>query len=204
MLRNLGGESAAALFGRSVLLWQKDGDAFSPNLSIHLEPNGRCKREGELQFRFSSTDDLCWLIFTFAPGEIFDSAAPTILFIGSLQGRPHSQNQQQMASQANNGIAPATMLFLAAQAMAKLVGAAEIIAVDGTDHVNDFSDPMKYRDRWMKWGGTPHGRFYRLWVERLPKPLSEVRTHRSRARKRRIAKQLIGQSLEQGFAQLLR
>jgi hypothetical protein len=112
------------------------------------------------------------------------------------------------ASRLNCEISPAAMLIIAVQAIGKIMQVDQLIAIGEDDHISMGYSPSKimfdYRRFWIEVGGESCGRYYRLPLEPVQKPLSEVSlTHRSRARRRREAKGLVRKSIEDRLRQLI-
>jgi uncharacterized protein VirK/YbjX len=163
--------------------------------------------EGELQLRFSFKTDLCVLTFLIAPGHIFEANSANVLFIGGLQGRLASREEIREASRANDEISPATMVILAVQLLAKIMRLGSIIAIADDEHISHSysKNKFEYARMWREAGAVSLGRYYRLPVESPQRPLSEIpRSHRCRARRRRVAKSTIRASIEARLREIIR
>ena len=199
--------AAARRIRKGAVLWRRE-TAEGPPLTIVLEPSKLAPMEGELQLSFSFRSELYVLTFLLAPGRVFGSSNPKILFIGGLQGRLGRLKEIREASKRNREIAPTTMLLLAVQAIARELGADELIAVGEDDQISmSYSASMMgfdYRAFWTDVGGSRNGRFYSLPLEQVHRPLSETpATHRSRTRRKREEKQRVVQDLERHLRQLV-
>lgn len=199
---------AAIRIRDGAAIWRRHVDD-GPPLRILLQPSKLAPMEGELQLSFSFRSELYVLTFLIAPGSVFGSKNPKVLFIGGLQGRMGCVKEIREAARLNHEIAPAAMLMLAVQAVAREIGAAELIAIGEDDQVSmSYSAPMvsfDYRAFWTDVGGSRRGRFYSLPLEPNHRPLSEIKlSHRSRTRRKREEKQRIRSNLEARMRQLLR
>jgi uncharacterized protein VirK/YbjX len=188
-------------------LWRRDiaGDSA---LSLVLEPSMLAPMEGELQLRFSFRSELYVLTFLLAPGHVFSSDRSIVLFIGGLQGRIGCRQEIREASKLNREIAPAAMLFLAVQAVAREVGAEELLAIGEADQISMSYSPsmvrFNYGTFWTEVGGVRRGDFYSLPLEPSHRPLSAIPlTHRSRTRRKREEKRRIRESIELRVRNLL-
>lgn len=191
-----------------ILIWQKDTDRDCPPLSIVLETSRLAPMEGELQLRFSFRSDLYVLTFLLAPGEVFGMDCPTVLFIGGVQGRIGSREEMREASRLNAEISPAAMLILAIQALAKMMRVEKLIAIGEDDHISMGYSRSKikldYGQFWVDAGGVRHGQHYVLPLDSPHKPLSEIAlSHRSRTRRKREAKRLVREVIENRLEQLI-
>lgn len=191
-----------------LTIWQRRIRGNAPALSIILEPSKLAPMEGELQLRFSFRSDLYVLTFLLAPGHVFGLECGRVLFIGGVQGTVGSREEMREASRLNCEISPAAMLIIAAQAVGKITQVDELIAIGEDDHISMGYSPSKimfdYRRFWTEVGGERLGRHYRLPLDAVQKPLSEVSlTHRSRARRRREAKDLVRKSIEHRLRQII-
>jgi uncharacterized protein VirK/YbjX len=198
-------QGSAGALGDGLLIWRKglsDGQA----LSITLEPSKLAPMEGELQLRFSFRSDLCVLTFLIAHGEIFGVHQRTILFVGGVQGRVGARQEFREASKHNAEISPSAMLFLAVQAIARVMGVGEIIGIGEDDQISTaYSRPrirFDYHRFWTGLGGLRQGAHYSIPLETPSKPILETSpSHRSRTRRKREAKWLLRQSIERHVAQ---
>jgi uncharacterized protein VirK/YbjX len=201
LLPRIVGRSGASRVRDGVLIWRKRIGGDVPDLCICLELSKLAPMEGELQLRFSFRSDLFVLTFTIAEGSVFGSNAPTVVFIGGVQGRIGRREEVREAAKLNDEISPITMLILAVRAIAGAADVSEILAIAEDDHVSlSYARPLSvdYARLWADVGGTRTGRHYRIPLAASHRDLSEVSaTHRSRARRRREAKELIRQQIEQ-------
>ncbi|MFL6725741.1 MAG: DUF535 family protein [Sphingomicrobium sp.] len=200
--------SVRARLGAGILIWQKLLDRDCPPLSVILEPSKLAPMEGELQLRFSYRSDLCVLTFLLAPGRVFEIDAPSILFIGGVQGRFGSREEMREASRLNGEISPAAMLILAVQAIAKIMQVDELVAIGEDDHISMSYSPSKvmfdYRLFWTQAGGIRRGEHYRIPLESPQKPLLEIPlSHRGRTKRKREAKRLVRAAIERRLRQII-
>ena len=198
---------AANRIRAGATIWKRDVPG-KPPLSLVLAPSELAPMEGELQLTFSFRSDLHVLTFLFAPGHVFNSPSGRVLFIGGLQGRFAAREAIREASKLNHEIAPATMLMLAVRAIAREIGADEILAIGETDQISMSYSPQMvrfdYGAFWTELGGTRRGSFYSIPIEALNKPLSAVPlTHRSRTRRKQEEKRRISESIETRVRALL-
>jgi uncharacterized protein VirK/YbjX len=199
---------AGAELSDGLVIWERRIHPNAPALSLVLEPSKLAPMEGELQLRFSFRSDLYVLTFLLAPGHVFGLDCDRVLFIGGVQGTVGSREEMREASRLNCEISPAAMLIIAVQAIGNIMQVDELIAIGEDDHISMGYSASKimfdYRRFWTEVGGTSCGRHYRLPLEPVQKPLSEVSlTHRSRARRRREAKGLVRKSIEDRLRQLI-
>lgn len=204
--RLLKGSCAVALKA-GLRIWHKQVADGSPPLILELEPSRLAPMEGELQLRFSFRSDLFVLTFLIAPGSVFGSSARTVLFIGGIQGRMGTREEVREASRLNDEIAPATMLILAVQAIARRTDVGAIIGVGAEEHISlgyaRSRIALDYGRFWQDAEGVRAGRHFRLPIEPVQKPLREVSlSHRSRARRRREAKALVRVAIETRVSEL--
>jgi uncharacterized protein VirK/YbjX len=206
MLADAVSREAADEIRRGALLWKRDVGGEAP-LRLVLEPSRLAPMEGELQLRFSFKSDLQVLTFIVAPGDVFNLPHARVVFIGGLQGQVGRREEIREASKLNCEIAPAAMLLLAVQAIAKEIGAGALLAIGETDQISTgYSAPMvrfDYREFWTGLGGSRRGAFYSVPLETPSRPLSEVRLHRSRTRRKRAEKKRIQVSIETRVKELL-
>jgi len=190
---------------RGALLWKRDVGREAA-LRLVLEPSKLAPMEGELQLTFSFKADLHVLTFIVAPGNVFDLPHAKVVFIGGLQGRVGRREEIREASKLNFEIAPAAMLLLAVQAIAKEIGAGALLAIGEADQISiGYSSLMMrfdYRAFWTGLGGSRRGAFYSIPLVTPKRPLSEVRLHRSRTRRKREAKKQIRLSIETRLKEL--
>lgn len=198
--------SCARQLRDGVQVWRKALGDDLPDLSIELEPSKLAPMEGELQVRFSFRSDLCVLTFLIAPGTLFGSKADHVLFIGGVQGRMGAREEVREASRRNDEISPAAMLILTVQALAKTIGIRDIVAIGEDEHISLGYARAKmafdYGRFWRQAGGVRIGRHYRLPLESRRKLSDVPLSHRSRARRRREAKALVRESIEQRLGEL--
>ena len=81
------------------------------------------------------------------------------------------------------------------------MGVSEIIAISAEDHISvSYARPginFDYARMWTEAGGVRRGNHYVIPFEAPSKPLSEtVRGHRSRTRRKRLAKGAVRKSIE--------
>jgi uncharacterized protein VirK/YbjX len=204
MPRIVGSETSR--FRDGVLIWRKHMGGDVPDMSICLELSKLAPMEGELQLRFSFRSDLFVLTFTIADGKVFGSDLPTVIFIGGVQGHVGRREELREASRLNDEISPITMLILTIRAIAGALGVSEILAIAEDDHVSlSYAPPFSfnYARLWGDVGGKRVGRYYRIPLAAPHKDLSDVSaTHRSRARRRREAKDSIRQQIEERMISL--
>lgn len=198
---------AANSIREGVVIWKRDLPG-KPPLSLVLGPSKLAPMEGELQLTFSFRSDLHVLTFLFAPGHVFNSQSAKVLFIGGLQGRFGARQEVREASKLNHEIAPATMLILAVRAIARAIGANQILAVAETEQISMSYSPQAvrfdYQSFWEELGGTRQGSYYSIPIEAPHKSLSAVPlTHRSRAKRKREEKARIRDSIEASIRDLL-
>lgn len=206
--------SIDALFHRAAnriragaVIWKRDLPG-NPPLSLVLAPSKLAPMEGELQLTFSFRSDLHVLTFLFASGHLFGSRSARVLFVGGLQGRFGAREEIREASKLNYEIAPAMMLILAVRAIARVIGADELLAVGESEQISMSYSPQTvrfdYHSFWEELGGTRRGSFYSIPIEAPHKPLSAVPlTHRSRVRRKREEKNRISESIEAHIRDLL-
>ena len=195
-------------FAQRVLIWQKVLHGEDAPLSIVLEPARLAPMEGELQLRFSFKSDLYVLTFLLAPGQVFDLDCRNILFIGGVQGRIGAREEVREASRLNGEISPAAMLVLAVQAIGRVMRVDGLIAIGEDDHISMGYSPAKimfdYRRLWTEVGGKRVGAHYRLPLQTVHKPLSEISlSHRRRTKRKREAKKLVSESIERALEQMM-
>lgn len=190
-----------------AVLWRREvGD--HPPLMLVLRPSKLAPMEGELELNFAYRSELYVLTFLFGPGRLFGLSSARVLFIGGLQGRFGAQMEIREASKLNLEIAPATMLLIAVRAIARSVGAEQLLAIGETDQISmSYSAPLvrfDYATYWRELGGHSVGKFYSIPIEPPSKPLSLLsRSHRSRARRRREEKQRIREQIERRVQALI-
>jgi uncharacterized protein VirK/YbjX len=192
-----------------ILIWQKELSNDSPPLSIVLESSALAPMEGELQLRFSFKSDLYVMTFLLAPGEVFDMDCENVLFIGGIQGLINSREEMREAAKSNGEISPAAMLILAIQALGSVMRVGELLAIGEDDQISmGYSRQnisFDYGRFWTEAGGVPRGRHYGIPLETPQKPLSEISiSHRARTKRKREAKRLIREAIENRFQQLIR
>jgi uncharacterized protein VirK/YbjX len=199
--------AAARQVKHGAVLWRREIND-RPPLLLTMQPAKLAPMEGELELSFVFRTRLYVLTFLFAPGHVFSSPGKRVLFIGGLQGRYGSRDEIREASRLNHEIAPITMLLLAIRAIARAIGADELLAISETDQISmSYAAPMvqfDYGAFWSEFGGKRRGNFYVLPIEVLPKPLRDVSpSHRSRARRRREEKQGVTDYIERTVRELL-
>ena len=201
LLPRIVGPSGASRVRDGVLIWRKPVADELPDMRICLELSKLAPMEGELQLRFSFRSDLFVLTFTIAEGGVFGSRAPMVIFIGGVQGHIGRREEVREAARLNDEISPITMLILTLRAIARAAGVAEILAIAEDDHVSlSYAPPMSfnYARLWTEVGGTRVGRHYRIPLATSHRDLSETSaSHRSRARRRREAKTMLKQQIEE-------
>ena len=189
-------------------IWCKDvGDG--PPLSITLEPSRLAPMEGELQLRFSYRSDLCVLTFLLASGDVFGAGSAPILFIGGMQGGIGCREELREACRLNGEISAATLLLLAVQAIGCAMGVGQIIGIGEENHISMSYARSKinfdYARIWTQAGGVRRGDHYRIPFVTPNRPLTETcRSHRSRTRRKRAAKDILRQSIEIRLRHLIR
>lgn len=185
-------------------IWRKLNGPDEPPLRISVESASLAPMEGELQLSFYFRTHLFSLTFTFAPGRIFGAGRETVMFIGGLQGRARGREEIREASRLNGEISPAAMLLIAARVVAKIAGAKELVAV-GMDRQISMSYAaeqirLDYQRFWLEGGGIKQRSHYHLPLQPELRPLTETaRTHRSRTRRKREAKALVSEQIEQAL-----
>jgi uncharacterized protein VirK/YbjX len=191
-----------------LAIWRKDvGNG--PPLAITLEPSRLAPMEGELQLRFSYRSDLCVLTFLLASGEPFGAGSAPILFIGGMQGGVGCREELREACRLNGEISAAAMLLLSVQAIGSAMGVRQIIAIGEENHVSMSYARSKinfdYRQIWTQAGGVRRGDHYRVPFVTPARQLTETcRSHRSRTRRKRAAKDILRQSIEFRLRHLIR
>lgn len=193
---------------RGILLWKKEMKNDLPPLCLFLEPSTLAPMEGELQLRFSFESDLYVLTFLLAPGSVFGSDCARVLFIGGVQGGLDVRQEMREASKLNSEISPAAMLILAVQAIARVMGVGELIAVAEHDHISMSYSPAKikfdYGRFWAEAGGARAGRHYRIPMGNWQRPLSAIPlAHRKRTRRKREAKDLVRESIQDRLREIV-
>ncbi|HJP67962.1 MAG TPA: DUF535 family protein [Sphingomicrobium sp.] len=192
-----------------VEVWKRDVAAHEPPLRIVLEPARFAPMEGELQLRFIFRSDLYVLTFLIAPGRTFGREAPTVLFIGGLQGLIGARQEIRDASRLNREIAPKVMLLIAVQVIAEVAGASEILAVSENDQVSMAYAPsllmFDYHAFWSEVGAVGVGSCYAVPLKTPQKPLAAIPlTHRRRTRRKREEKDRIRFDIMQSLSRVFR
>lgn len=190
-----------------VLLWTKEL-AGSHRLGLFLEHSTLAPMEGELQLRFSFKSDLYVLTFLLAPGHLFGSECDSVLFIGGVQGGIGVREEMREASRLNGEISPAAMLILAVQAIAKVMGVDELIAISERDHISMSYSPAKikfnYAQFWEQAGGQRVGTYYRIPIDTRHRALSDIPlAHRRRTKRKREEKKLVQESIEERLREII-
>lgn len=173
-----------------IILWEKRGG--TGILSLALRYSDFAPREGELSLVFTlNGEDIFFLTFTLAPGEIAGSSEHTVLFIAGMQGRPHIRDQITQATFINDGVHPSTMLLAAARALCKAWNLNELAAVSAAQQIS-CSTPEQvqffkhhYEDFWCQHGGKPADTQNQIYLLPLDPPIKTGGKHRQRAARRR-------------------
>ena len=192
---------------KGVLLWTREL-AGPHRLCLVLERSTLAPMEGELQLRFSFKSDLYVLTFLLAPGHLFGSTCNSVLFIGGVQGGIGVREEMREASRLNGEISPATMLILAVQAITKVAGVGELIAISERDHISMSYSPARikfdYAAFWERAGGQRLGSYYRLPIDTPHRPLSTIPlAHRRRTKRKREEKKLVQESIEKRLREII-
>lgn len=200
-------EGAAEQIRGGAVVWKRDLPG-KPPLRLLLGRSELAPMEGELQLTFAFRSELHALTFLFAPGHLFSSRGQRVVFVGGVQGRIGARKEIREAARLNYEIAPVAMLILGLRAIARVIGADEIITVSEAEQISMSYSPhmvrFDYRAFWEDLGGFPLGSFYSIPIEPPNKPLSTVPlTHRSRTRRKREEKARIRESIEAGVRRLL-
>ena len=186
----------------SALIWSRP-HLNGPPLQLRLEPAGSTL-EGELQLRVSLGADLFRLTFAFAPGHICGGSSAPVICIGEIKGMAALPELRE-ASRLNGEIAPRTLLMLAVQALARAWGIRDICIVKRTQQIAARAYfQFDYAILLAEFGGTVGRRFDWLPIDPQARPLVETSpAHRSRARRRREAKETIRASMTDRFSDLM-
>lgn len=100
---------------------------------LTLEPSGSLQKEGELKLSLEHEGQSI-MALAFTCGD--DQKRPA-LFVGCLQGSPHSSNRDSIkdATKEMFGLRPRNLLLTALQALAEGLGAFTILAVNDQEHI---------------------------------------------------------------------
>lgn len=181
---------------RKVLLWSHRTELDC--LSVSLALPGAHFLEGDLSLVAAWNErKLYKLTLTFVPGDAAGADGKEAILIGGSQGFPETGPLFRQAAKSSGEICPATLLLLAAQAMALSLGIPLLLAVPAQENSNDTARAMpeqaqaRYDRFWECNGGERDGAFYRLPLGVAWKPMHLVPGHRSRTRRKREMKERI-------------
>lgn len=177
-----------------TVIWHRCDQASGHEYSVHLERAALSPLEGESQLRFTMDSlTLCTLTFSFLCGACLGLPQTESLFIGGVQGGANCREQIRIAAKANGEIAPASLLLIAAKAIAE---AFEVGFVVGVSHEGQAAMgyarekiSLNYDAMWLEAGAERTASGYFVVEPGLEKPLEEVSSkHRSRTRRKRALK----------------
>lgn len=134
----------------SMILWERRaGDV---RYAIALGQAMVCPMEGEAQLCFyRDAARLFTLTFSLIDGPLLGLSGERAMFIGGMQGGYACQQENRAAARDNGEVAPATMLVLAARAVAEALGVAHIAAVSSRRQASASYASEKIRFRYDDW-----------------------------------------------------
>jgi len=192
--RSITGAREARRWSTGADIWQLRDEETGQACTIRLESSVLSPMEGESQLRFIfGPKTLCTLTFSFINGTLLGLPAAAVLFIGGVQGGADCRREIRVAARMNGEIAAASMLLVAARAIAQNFGVGYVVGVSGDYHAANPHARQKislsYDAMWVDSGAMRTTRGFFVIDPGTGKSLSDVsRTHRARTRRKRQRK----------------
>ncbi|TPG46509.1 DUF535 family protein [Sphingomonas glacialis] len=139
-----------------LVIWHITSDECHCNITLHSNVISPLEGEWQISFYFNGTA-VYHLSLSFCRLGIRGHTSNARCIIGGVQGVYQSQDAIRHAAKLNSDISPATILILAARAIASVIGVETVYGVSSSQHVSSSyaGDRMKtqYNDLWTSNGG---------------------------------------------------
>jgi len=194
-----------AIVGKGLELWRQ---SFGENTySIFLTFPRGTDSEGDLALIFrANAMGIYTLSFTIGPGSIAGLDATNVMYIARVQGKGKALDRIRCATKDCLDTSPAALLVSAAEGIALDLELGRIIGVSGQAQISAQRASLRslvtaYDQFWIALGGQRLDRdMYQLTVPLTEKPLRSIkRSHRSRVRRKRAFKKLVGEQVRATF-----
>jgi uncharacterized protein len=192
------------LAGDSVL-WSETIDGNFYAISLSFDP--RWHAEGDLSLNFYKDGvPIYTTSFTIIPGYVAGSTAEQVLFIARVQGAQNQAEEIRLSTRACHDIAPANLLFAAAQSIANVLAIKAIGGVSDQEQLSNYTETPRFTFRYDLFWDThlmerTAGNVYLASAPFAEKPIEDVKSvHRRRAKKKREVKKKIANAVGTAFA----